>query len=156
MTEVLHDESTFPEYNLKVQKEKKRAIQTALGGVLVYVILADGLAFLVFPGDPPQAKVRGALILLVIPIFFGVITPIGYWLNTRNPRRVTDDALLLSVSRIPLKDILEVVWQGPEGGAEVILDPKKYWVKTLRIRGESLLRPEEFLRALEGRMLVTP
>lgn len=155
MTEVLYDESTFPEYEGKVQREKKRSIQTALAGMAVYLAFAAGYAFVLFPGDPLQSKVLVALYSLVIPIIASLLPIIFYWLNTRNPRRVTEDAISQSVFRILLQEIREVVWYGSERGAEVFLNPQKYRMKRWRIRGDDLLRPDEFLRALEGRVPIT-
>lgn len=154
MTEVLYDESTFPEYEEKVQREKKRAIQTALAGVAVYLAFAGGYAFILFPDDPLQAKVFVALYSLVIPIATSVPSGVGHWLNRRNPRRVTEEAIQ-AVGRWPLADIQEVVWRGPDKGVEVHLDPDKYRMKTRRIDGEDLLRPQAFLGALEGRVPIT-
>ncbi len=156
MREYVYDESTFPEYEAKVRGERKRAIQTVLAGVAVYFIFAAGYAFVLFPDDPLEAKVLVALYSLVIPISVSVLAGAGHWLNRRNPRRVTDDAILQSVFRIPLCDIQEVVWHGPAKGVEITLDPQKHRMKTWRIRGDDLLRPEEFLKALEGRVPVTP
>ncbi len=155
MTEILYDESTFPEYVEKVRREMRQAIETFLGGVVAYFVAVAVVVFLLFPEAPSEDKLRGALLLLGIPLFFGFLSGVTYWINRRNPRRVTDEAILQSVFRLPLQDIREIVWYGPPKGAKAVLDPQKYLMKTWRIRGDDLLRPEEFLQALEGRVPIT-
>lgn len=155
MTEVLYDESSFPEFAEKMKRDRRGAIETLLGGVAAYVILVTGMAFLVFPNDPLQSKVLGALILLAIPAFLGVYSVVGHWLNRTRPRRVTGEAIINPLLRTPLANVLEVAWLGPKDGVEITLDPARHRRKKLRIGGMSLIRPEEFLQALEGRVLIT-
>lgn len=151
MTNVLYDESKFPEYREKLQRRRKSLVQTAIAGVAGYFSFVLLFAFVLFPDDPVQAKVLGALILLVIPILTVIYPPIGYWVNARNPRRVTDEAIV-AVGRWPLVDIQELIWYGPGKGVEIRLDPEKHRIRRGRIPGQDLIRPEEFLRALEGRV----
>lgn len=154
MTEVFYDESTFPEYAEKLARERKGAVKAFLGGVAAYLIAAVALVFLIFPDEPQPSKTQGVLILLAIPVFFGIVPGVGYWLNQRHPRRVTEEAIE-AVGRWTLADIHEVVWRGPDEGVEIHLDPEKHWIRTGRIDGADLLRPNEFLRALEGRVPIT-
>lgn len=151
MTEVLYDESRFPEYVGKIRHEKRLAMKSFLGSVAAYLIAVAVLVFLLFPADPLQAKVQGAIILLGIPAFFGILSGVAYWLNRRNPRRITEEAIE-AVGKWPLADIQRVVLHGAGKGLEIHLDPKKYRMRTRRLDRQDLLRPEEFLRALEGRV----
>lgn len=153
MTEILYDESRFPEYEGKIRMARRRTIQTALAAVTVYLLFVVSYAIVLFPNDPLQAKVLVALYWLVVPIIASVLPVVFHSVNRRHPRRVTEEAIE-AVMRWPLTDIQEVIWLGPAEGVEIRLDPEKYRMETRRIRGENLIRPEEFLRAVEGRVPV--
>lgn len=152
MTEVLYDETKFPEYLEKVQRDKWKAIRSFLGGVVAYLILATGFVFLLFPQGSSEEKLQGLLILLGIPLFFGILAWAIFRRRRRRPLRITEDKLEGHGHPVLLQDVLELAWMGPEQGVRIRLDPARYRISSWHIRGEDLVRPREFLQALEGRV----
>ncbi len=156
MKEYIYDERQFPEYGRKLDRGRRSALSTFLvGGVVGYLIFFPLIAFVLFPQSSAAERLQIGLILLGLPIFFGALGWFIYRFNRQHPLRIGKDMVFSSNLRIRFEDIVEIIWLGPQEGAVLELDPGKYRFHRQEISGDEILRPEEFLKALEGRVRIT-
>lgn len=109
---------------------------------------------MLFPQSTFEQQVQIAVGLLSLPAFFSLLSVLIYKHVRRHPMKVTEEAILGRGRPVRLQDILELVWMGAERGAIIRLDPQKYRISSWSIPGEDIVRPQEFLRALEGRVKI--
>ena len=150
----IYDETLFPEYERKLHQERRSALRTLAAGVVAFLIAYPLVAFVLNPQASLTERLQGALILLSLPVFFGALGWFVYSFKKRHPLRVGKEMVFSGSLRIPFARILQVTWLGPERGAILQLDPNVYRISRHGITGEELLRPAEFLGALEGRVEV--
>lgn len=89
MVEYLYDESIFPEYNGKLERNKRLALSALQVGIIAYFIALPMFAFVLFPASTLPEKIQIAVGLLFIPLFFGGLAWFVYRFKRLHPLRIT-------------------------------------------------------------------